>query len=121
MAITKSASSATLAPNGTLTYSIALNNINTTAVSPAFDLVGQDPIPTGVTYVAGERGARAVPRRAPSASTAADVTWTIPGPLYANQTDTVTFQVVPVASSLLIARAGNRQHGDADVVGQHRR
>src|ERR1019366_3297509 len=36
MSITKGASSTTLSPNGTLTYSIALANINTTAVSPAF-------------------------------------------------------------------------------------
>ncbi len=100
MSITKSASSTTLSPNGTLTYSIALTNINTTAVSPAFDLAGHDPIPAGVIYVAGS-----VSLGGPAAGTVGfngtDVTWTIPGPLNANQTDTVTFQVVPEASSLL--------------------
>jgi fimbrial isopeptide formation D2 family protein/uncharacterized repeat protein (TIGR01451 family) len=100
MAITKSASSATLAPNGTLTYSIALNNVNTTAVSPAFDLAGQDPIPTGVTYVPGS-----VALAGPAAGTVGfngtAVTWSIPGPLNANQTDTVTFAVIPVASTSL--------------------
>ena len=100
MSIIKSASSTTLSPNGTLTYSIAIANINTTAVSPAFDLVGQDPIPAGVIYVPGS-----VSLAGPASGTVGfngtDVTWTIPGPLYANQTDTVTFQVVPEASSLL--------------------
>ncbi len=100
MAITKSASSTMLAPNGTLTYSIALNNVNTTAVSPAFDLAGLDTIPTGVTYVGGS-----VALAGPAAGTVgfngSAVTWSIPGPLYANQTDTVTFSVVPVASTLL--------------------
>jgi fimbrial isopeptide formation D2 family protein/uncharacterized repeat protein (TIGR01451 family) len=100
MAITKSASSTTLSPNGTLTYSIALNNVNTTAVSPAFDLVGQDSIPTGVTYVAGSV-ALTGPAGGTVGFTGTAVDWTIPGPLNANQTDTVTFQVIPVASSLL--------------------
>ena len=68
MSITKSASSTTLSPNGTLTYSIALTNVNTTAVSPAFDLAGHDPIPAGVIYVPG--ACRSVaPQQAPSAST----------------------------------------------------
>ena len=100
MSITKGASSTTLSPNGTLTYSIALANINTTAVSPAFDLVGQDPIPAGVIYVPGSvtLGGLA-PGTVGFSGTA--VTWTIPGPLYAIQTDTVSFQVVPEASSLL--------------------
>jgi large repetitive protein len=100
MAITKSASSTTLTPNGTLTYSIALNNVNTTAVSPAFDLVGQDPIPTGVTYVPGS-ASLAGPAPGTVGFSAGAVDWTIPGPLFAGQTDTVTFVVVPVSSSLL--------------------
>jgi uncharacterized repeat protein (TIGR01451 family)/fimbrial isopeptide formation D2 family protein len=98
--ITKSASSLTLAPAGTLTYSIALNNFNTTAVSPAFDLVGQDPIPSGLTYVPGSV-ALAGPATGTVGFTGTAVDWTIPGPLNANQTATVTFAVVPVSSSLL--------------------
>jgi large repetitive protein len=100
MTITKSASSATLTPAGTLTYSIALNNVNTAAVSPAFDLAGQDPIPAGLTYVPGSV-ALAGPAAGTVGFTGTAVDWTIPGPLNVNQTDTVTFAVVPVASSLL--------------------
>jgi fimbrial isopeptide formation D2 family protein/uncharacterized repeat protein (TIGR01451 family) len=100
MKITKSSSSATLTPNGTLTYSIALNNVNTTAVSPAFDLAGQDPIPAGVTYVAGSV-ALAGPAAGTVGFTGTAVDWTIPGPLNTNQTDTVTFAVTPVSSAAL--------------------
>jgi fimbrial isopeptide formation D2 family protein/uncharacterized repeat protein (TIGR01451 family) len=103
MAITKSASSTTLAPNGTLTYSIALKNTNATAVSPAFDLVGQDPIPTGVTYVGGSVALSGLAAGTVGYTPGSPglITWTIPGPLNVNQTDTVTFSVVPVASTLL--------------------
>ena len=100
MSITKSASSATLSPNGTLTYSIALANMNLAAVSPAFDVVGQDPIPAGVVYVPGSASLGG-PAPGTVGFNGTDVTWTVPGPLYANQTDTVSFQVVPEASSLL--------------------
>jgi fimbrial isopeptide formation D2 family protein/uncharacterized repeat protein (TIGR01451 family)/LPXTG-motif cell wall-anchored protein len=100
MSITKTASSTTLAPNGTLTYSIAITNVNTTAVSPAFDLTGQDPIPTGVTYVASSV-ALSGPVAGSVSFTGTAVAWSIPGPMNVNQTDTVTFQVQPEASTLL--------------------
>jgi uncharacterized repeat protein (TIGR01451 family)/fimbrial isopeptide formation D2 family protein len=96
--ITKTVSPAKIQPGGTNTFTITVTNKNLTGVSSAFDLVGTDTIPAALSYVAGS-----VALGGPVAGTASEsagvVTWSIPGPLNANQADTITYQVNPPASN----------------------
>ena len=96
--IAKTVSPAKIQPGGTNTFTITVTNKNPTGVSSAFDLVGTDTIPAALSYVAGS-----VALGGPVAGTASEsagvVTWSIPGPLNANQADTITYQVNPPASN----------------------
>ncbi len=95
--IAKTVNPAKIQPGGTNTFTITVTNQNLTGVSSAFDLVGTDTIPAALTYVSGS-----VALGGPVAGTASEsagvVTWSIPGPLNANQADTITYEVNPPAS-----------------------
>jgi fimbrial isopeptide formation D2 family protein/uncharacterized repeat protein (TIGR01451 family) len=93
--IAKSVSPAKIQPGGTNTFTITVTNPNLTGVSSAFDLVGTDTIPSGLSYV--DSSAAFSPPSSGSVSESGDViSWSIPE-LDPGDTDTITYEVNPPA------------------------
>ncbi len=95
--ITKTVNPAMIQPGGTNTFTVIVANPAGSGVSSAYDLVGTDTIPAGLTYINAS-----VALDGPVAGTASEsagvVTWSIPGPLSPGQADTITYEVNPPAS-----------------------